>query len=77
MTEANTPEESSARLEAVQAVVDRVSGWQHGATDKVVVDELRKGLHEAEVELGDDEIGRLADAIEADDGPVDAGQVLA
>ena len=77
MTDENTPDEKTARLEAVQAVVDRVSAWQHGATDGTVLDELRQGLSETGVDLGDSEIASLAEAIEADSGPVDATQVLA
>jgi type IV pilus biogenesis protein CpaD/CtpE len=77
MTDANTPEESSARTEAVQAVVDRVSAWQHSATDGTVTEELRQGLQEAGVDLADSEVASLAEAIEADSGPVDASQVLA
>lgn len=77
MTDANTDAENSARLEAVQGVVDRVSAWQHGATDGTVVDELRHGLSEAEVELDDNDISMLAEAIEAGSGPVDASRLLA
>ena len=76
MTDASTPEETSARREAVQAVVDRVSAWQHSATDGTVVDELRQGLGEAGVELDDSEVAALAEAIESDSGPVDAAQVI-
>lgn len=77
MTDATTNDENAARLEAVQAVVDRVSAWQHSATDGTVIEELRQGLSEAEVTLDDDEVGSLAAAIESDEGPVDASQVLA
>ncbi len=76
MTEATTPAEKSALVEAVQAVVDRVSAWQHGATDGTVLEELGKGLNEVGVELDSDEVEKLALAIESDDGPVDASQVL-
>ena len=76
MTDATTPDENAARLEAVQAVVDRVSAWQHGATDGTVIEELRQGLGEAEVALDDNEVESLAKAIEADNGPVDASQLL-
>ena len=76
MTEATAPDESSARLEAVQVVVDRVSAWQHGATDSTVTEELRQGLSEAGVDLDEDAIARLAEAIESDSGPVDAAQTL-
>ena len=77
MTDANTNDENAARLEAVQAVVDRVAAWQHSATDGTVIEELRQGLGEAEVVLDDNEVESLATAIESDEGPVDASQVLA
>ncbi|MCZ4498612.1 MAG: hypothetical protein JWQ74_1165 [Marmoricola sp.] len=76
MTEATNETEKSARIEAVQAVVDRVAAWQHGATDSTVLDEVRKGLTEVDVELDEGTVNDLASAIEADDGPVDASQVL-
>ncbi|RYJ02923.1 MAG: hypothetical protein EON52_18660 [Actinomycetales bacterium] len=77
MTDETNSAEKSARLEAVQAVVDRVAAWQHGATDGTVLEEVRKGLEEVDVSLADTEVAALAEAIESDDGPVDAGQVLA
>ena len=76
MTDATTPDENAARLEAVQAVVDRVSAWQHSATDGTVIEELRQGLDEVEVALDDNQVENLAKAIESDNGPVDASQVL-
>lgn len=77
MTDATTNDENAARLEAVQAVVDRVSAWQHSATDGTVAEELRQGLSEAEVALDDNDVESLATAIESANGPVDASQVLA
>ncbi len=77
MTDTGNPDEDAARGEAVQAVVDRVSSWQHGATDGTVLEELRKGLAEAGVDLEESEVARLAEAIEADSGPVAASQLLA
>lgn len=64
------------KLEAVQAVVDRVSSWQDGATEGTVASELRKGATEAGVDLTEDEIEKLADAIESEHGSVDAATVL-
>jgi hypothetical protein len=64
------------KMEAVQAVVDRVSSWQDGATEGTVAEELRKGASEVGIELSDDEITRLADAIESEHGAVSAGEVL-
>lgn len=68
--------EESAKLEAVQAVVDRVSSWQDGATEGTVASELRKGASEVGVDLTEDEIEKLADAIEDQHGAVTAADVL-
>ncbi len=65
------------KLTAVQAVVDRVSSWQDGATEGTVDGEVRKGLDEVGVSLTDDEIGKLVAAIESEQGAADAGDVLA
>ncbi|MDP3890356.1 hypothetical protein [Nocardioides sp.] len=64
------------KLEAVQAVVDRVTSWQDGATEGTVEDELRKGATEVEVDLSADEVTKLADAIESRHGAVQASEVL-
>ncbi|WP_091124732.1 hypothetical protein [Nocardioides terrae] len=72
MTESN----DSARWEAIQAVVDRVTSWQDGATEGTVADELSKGFGEAGVEVSADDVTRLADAIESRHGAVSAEEVL-
>lgn len=64
------------RIQAVQAVVDRVSSYQESAPDGTVEKELRSGLDEAGVELAGDEIGALASAIEREGGEVSAADVL-
>lgn len=64
------------KLEAVQAVVDRVTSWQDGATEGTVEEELRKGASEVGVDLSADEVTRLADAIESRHGAVHASEVL-
>jgi hypothetical protein len=64
------------RVEAIQAVVDRVSSWQDGATEGTVERELRNGFAEAGVEVSDGEVTRLADAIQSEHGAVDARSVL-
>jgi hypothetical protein len=65
------------RIQAIQAVVDRVSSYQDGAPEGTVARELREGFGEAGVEVSDDEVGRLADAIEDEHGAVSAAEVLA
>ena len=41
----------SEEIEAVQAVVDRVSSYQDGAPESTVAEELRNGLGEADVSV--------------------------
>jgi hypothetical protein len=64
------------RTETVQAVVDRVSSYQDGATEGTIADELRRGLDEAGVQIPDDQVQRLADAIEDAKGEVFVRDVL-
>ena len=68
---------STENLEAVQAVVDRVSSWQETAPEGTVEEELRSGLAEAGVSLEEADVVKLADAIKERGGEVDAGAVLA
>ena len=64
------------RTEAIQAVVDRVTSWQDGAPEGTVEDELRKGFSEAGIDVTDDDVRTLAEAIEARHGAVSAEDVL-
>lgn len=64
------------RLEAIQAVVDRVTSWQDGATEGTVAEELRRGAGEVGVDLSDEEVDKLADVIEDRHGAVSAAEVL-
>ena len=67
---------SDERTEAIQAVVDRVTSWQDGAPEGTVENELRKGFNEAGVEVSDDAVRALAEAIESRHGAVSAEEVL-
>jgi len=71
-----TSERSSEELEAIQAVVDRVTSWQDGAPEGTVEEELRRGFSEAGVEVSDSDTRSLADAIESEHGAVRAAEVL-
>jgi len=64
------------KMEAIQAVVERVSSYQDGAPEGTVEDELRNGLVEAGVELDDADVRRLAEAIETEHGSISADTVL-
>ena len=67
----------SERAEALQAVVDRVSSYQDGATEGTVEQELRTGFAEAGIDATDDEVATLTRAIEADPGQVQVSELLA
>jgi hypothetical protein len=71
-----TEQNSSERLEAIQAVVDRVTSWQDGAPEGTVEQELRDGFAAAGVEVPDPDVRRLADAIQDEHGAVSAREVL-
>jgi hypothetical protein len=64
------------KTEAIQAVVDRVTSYQDGAEERVVETELRDGFREVGVEVSDEDVRRLADAIDTTDAPVSAAEVL-
>jgi hypothetical protein len=57
-------------------VVDRVAAWQHGAPERTVLEELSNGFEEVGVDVDGDVTKQLADAIESDEGPVDASTFL-
>ena len=66
----------SEHIEAIQNVVDRVAAYQDGATEVVVLEELRKGFDEVAVEVQPDDVTKIADAIEAEDGDVSVQELL-
>lgn len=72
MTEGRSKDE----LEAIQIVVDRVGGYQDAAPEGTVRSELARGFDEAGIDLTEDEVARLAAAIEDERGTVDAAAVL-
>lgn len=71
-----TEQYSTEQLEAIQAVIDRVTSWQDGATEGTVEHELRNGFSEAGVDVADADLTRLADAIQSEHGTVSAADVL-
>ena len=64
------------RTEAVQAVVDRITSYQATATDGTVEKELREALTEAGVDLSDDEVTRILDAVDKSEERVDVADLL-
>jgi hypothetical protein len=64
------------KMEAIQAVVDRVTSGQDGATEGTVDAELRRGLDEVGIDVADDDVTKLTQAIEGRHGAVSAAEVL-
>lgn len=69
-------EQSAAQHEAIQAVVDRVTSWQDGATEGTVAEELAKGFDEAGIEVPQADRDALASAIQDKHGEVHVSEVL-
>lgn len=67
---------TSEQIEAIQVVVDRVTSWQDGATEKTVEEELREGFDEVGVDVEPQHVDRLAAEIHEDAGDVSVEQVL-
>lgn len=64
------------RVEALQAVIDRVVSWQDGATKETVREELARGAAEAQVDLPADVLDDLAERIHARADRVEAADVV-
>jgi hypothetical protein len=68
MTDEPRADEGPVKVEAVQAVVDRVTSWQDGASEETVREELLKGLSQAGLEVPpsfvDDVVRRVRDSTE-------------
>ena len=65
-----------ARVEVLQAVVDRVVSWQEGADDATVRTELDAALSQAGVDLDDDTKQRIVDRVSAETPHFDVREVL-
>ena len=52
-----------AKVESMQAVVDRDVSWQEGATEGTVREELDKALHEAGLDLDEPTRERIAEHV--------------
>lgn len=51
MTDQTGSDARSPKVEAVQAVVDRITSWQDGAPEETVRAELLKGLEEVDLDV--------------------------
>ncbi|MFC6420912.1 hypothetical protein [Ornithinimicrobium tianjinense] len=68
------PEEADARQQAAEYVVERVESWDEGAEPETVREDLEEGMAEAEVDVPEEELDRMADDIHRD-GSTDAPDV--
>jgi hypothetical protein len=59
-------EELDARIEALQAVVDRVSSWQESAPEGTIREELDAALEEVGLDLDDAVRRRIVEHIHGD-----------
>jgi hypothetical protein len=67
-------EESDARQEAAEHVVDRVESWDEGARPETVREDLEEGMAEAQVDVPEGDLDRMAQEIH-DDGRTQAPDV--
>lgn len=74
MTDETTTED--ARTEILQAVVDRVTSWQDGATEETVRTELDDALADSEVDVDQDTRDRIVSRIVEDGAHFDVTEVL-
>jgi hypothetical protein len=70
-------DDRSVKVEAVQAVVDRITSWQDGAPKDTVREELLKGLSEAQVEVPPDFVDEVVRRVHEDQAHFDVEPLLA
>lgn len=74
--DASTADLQEARVEALQAVVDRVLSWQEGATEGTVREELDKALDEVGLELDKRTRERIVEHVHSGDAHTDVRRFL-
>ena len=70
----NGSEVDDAKQEAAEHVVERVESWDEGAEPSTVRQDLEEGMAEAQVEVDDADLDRMADDIH-DHGETEAPEV--
>lgn len=56
-------EESQARQEAAEHVVDRVESWDEGAEPETIREDLKEGMTQAEVDVDEEDLDQMATEI--------------
>ncbi|WP_298749116.1 hypothetical protein [uncultured Serinicoccus sp.] len=67
-------EESEARQEAAEHVVERVESWDEGAQPETIREDLEEGMGQAQVEVDDGDLEQMAHEIH-DEGSTDTPEV--
>lgn len=67
-------EEADARQEAAEHVVDRVESWDEGAQPETVRKDLQEGMAEAQVDVDEGQLDRMAEDIH-DEGSTETPDV--
>ncbi|HSP60270.1 MAG TPA: hypothetical protein VLO09_04350 [Ornithinimicrobium sp.] len=57
------PDESEARQQAADYVVERAESWDEGARPETVREDLEEGLSQAQVDVEEGELDRMAEEI--------------
>lgn len=68
------PDEADARQEAADYVVERVESWDEGAHPETVRKDLQEGMSEAQVDVEEGELDRMAKEIH-DEGSTETPDV--
>ncbi|CAN7451744.1 hypothetical protein [Knoellia sp. LjRoot47] len=72
----NADQLMEAKVEALQAVLDRVLSWREGATEGTVREELDSALDEAGIDLGEPARERMVEHIHEGNEHVDVRTFL-
>jgi hypothetical protein len=76
MSDETAGDARSPQVEAVQAVVDRVTSWQDGAPTETVREELLKGLDETGVSVPDGFVDAVVDHVHHQGEHLDVAPLL-
>jgi hypothetical protein len=76
MTDQQPGADRPVKVEAVQAVVDRVTSWQDGAPEETIRQELLTGLSDAEVDVPSSFVDEVVRRIRESTEHFDVGPLL-
>ena len=76
MTETAPPSSDDPRIEALQAVYDRVNSWQESATPEKIREELDRAIDEAGIDVSEETRQTLVQHIDDRGGREDVATLL-